>query len=652
MKICEQGIPKCAIYLPERPTQVESHSARELKKYLRKMSGADFRIVHGMPDTGPAIIVAEIAHTPLAGERQMAGESILRKVDDGRLFLVGADPRGTLIGVYAFLRDQLGCLFPQPRASNEYIPQIATIDVAEETYYHEPFLPQRYIIQYGSRDIVDWAAKTGMSYAGTPSLQECNPVTVRGEPGITIFSHACESIMPPSRYFDAHPEYFAYNPTQQSNARHTVKDGRDSYGICWTHPEVNRIFLEYFLDLFARNPHVTRYTFFPNDAQPPCYCDTCQQVEIPWQGINNATPQYTKNYLLFAARIAREVAKQFPSVRLEVGSYGCHADVPDDFTEELPDNLDVLFCIIERKWDRALDDPPTDEELHRTLAQTTVSSYEKDAWRYTRYQDVFAQWRRHVKGQLRYYDYLTSTFASCGMPFPVSRAACRTICYLKAQGFSGYASQWRDSPLIRASYGLSLYVTGRKMWDGNAEWDDLAREYCRGYFMSAAEPMVRYFTTLENAAHQVRFGIGIPELLQVFDRQTCDTCRQFLREASLTAVSAKVKRRIREQKILLEFGYLFWLTRQLELQLEKALNEDRLDDTYGLLAKHLKIDDRIQRLSDCRLLRWGKENRGLLHRHLMGSGADHRGILYAVKGMKNAVNARNQFLWYGEDERF
>jgi len=623
-----------------------------LKKYLRKMSGAHFAIARGIPDVGPGIVVAEIAHTPLAGERQMVGESILRTVDKRRLFLAGADPRGTLIGVYAFLRDQLGCIFPQPRAADEFIPTRTTIEVGEETYYHEPFLPLRYIIQGGSLDIVDWAAKTGMSFAGPPNLWEYESAIRRGEPGISIFSHACESIMPPSQYFDEHPEYFAYNPTQQTNAQRTVKDGRDSFGICWTHPEVNRIFQEYFLDFFARHPYVTRYTFFPNDGQPPCYCDTCRKVEDPWKGFNNNTPQYTKNYLLFTARIAKAVAEKFPSVRLEVGSYSGHADFPEDFSEELPENIDVLFCIIERKWDRALDDPPTEEELRSTLAQTTVSSYKTDAWRYTRYHDVFARWRKHMKGQFRYYDYLTSTFASCGMPFPVSRAACRTIRYLKTQGFSGYGSQWRDTPLIWASYGLSLYVTGRMMWDGNAQWDDLAREYCRGFFETAAEPMLRYFTTLEDAAHQVRFGLGIPEILQVFDRQTYETCRQLLREATSAAASAKVKRRIRDQKTLLEFGHLFWLTRQLELRIEAALKEDRLDDTYGLLAEHLKIDDRIQQLFDCPLLKWGKENRGLLHRHLMGSCADHRGILHVVKGMKNATNARARFLWYGEDERF
>jgi len=672
MKICEDGRAICFIHVPKKPTPVELHASRELKKYLKKMSGISFKVVRGIPDAGPAVVVAEAAHTPLAGQRQMSRESIRRVVDGGRLFLLGADPRGTVTGVYAFLRDELGCVFPQRRASDEYIPKKSTIEVTDEEYYHEPFLPLRYIIGGDDINLLDWSVKAGMSFVGPllednansdwrgettiltdkqaeKSVHEC--IALRGEPGLVVSSHACESIMPPSKYFDEHPEYYAYNPTQKPDALRRIKDGRDSFGICWTNPEVNQFFQKYFLDFFARHPYVTRFTFFPNDGQPPCYCEECRRVEEPWMSDGNDAVQYTKNYVLFAARIARAVAEKFPSVRIEVGSYAGHADLPDDFDEDLPENLDVIFCIIERKWDRALDDPPSNEELHETLDQALVSSYEHDAWKYTQYPHLFAKWRKFVKGEFRYYDYLTSTICSCCMLFPVSRAACRTIRYLEAQGFSGYGSQWVNSPPSWASYGLSLYVTSRTMWDGDKPWEDLAREYCRGFFEGAAEAMFQYFKTLEDSAHKVRFGMGIPEILQIFDRRTYESCRQLLCEARATKVPAKVKRRIRDQETLLEFGHLFWRTRQVEMKIEAALKEDRLSDTFALLAEHLKIDDQIQRLFDRPLLRSWKSWWGVIFRHIMGSLSDRRGILHAVKQMKEAVNAKNRDLWYGDSEK-
>ncbi|MDO8587339.1 MAG: DUF4838 domain-containing protein [Armatimonadota bacterium] len=665
MRICEGGVAKCSVCVPSDATPAELHAAKQLTKYLRKMSGASFRVVRGIPDSGPALIVADIAHTPLAGARAMAGQSIMRIMDGDRLFLVGADPRGTLIGVYDFLRAELGCVFPQFKPADEYLPEKATIDVSAKEYYHEPFLASRYCVCSPDLRMPDWSAKVGMSYAEPPValnwkgegpllheeaaakwVREC--ITLRGETNVSIFGHASRTIMPPSKYFDQHPEYFAYNPGQPSNAIRTVKDGRDSFGICWTHPEVNRIFQEFFLDLFAQHPYLTRFTFFPNDGQPPCWCDACRTVEEPWKGKTADNLQYTKNYLLFTARIARALAETFPHVRLEVGSYSSHTEIPDDFDDDLPENIDVIFCIFERKWDRALDDPPTDEELRETIPKALVSTWEKDAPKYTKYHELFAKWRKHIEGEFHYYDYLTSTAASCGMLFPVSRSSCRTVRCLRSQGFSGYGTQWFHVPVMWASYGLSFYVTARTMWDGDAQWEDLAREYCRGFFEEASEPMFQFFKTLEDSAHHVRFGMGIPEILQVFDRETYETCSQLLREAISAKVPGKVKRRIRDQQTLLEFGHLFWQTRQVEMKIEEALANDRLDDTFALLREHVKIDDRIQKLFDRPLLR---DRKNFIFRHIMGHLADKRGILHAVKLMKDATNKKNRDMWYEVDEK-
>jgi hypothetical protein len=668
LRICENGTAKCSIYVPKTPTPAEMYAASELTRYLKKVSGATFKIVRGIPDAGPAVVVADIVHTPLAGTRTMAKESILRVVDNERLFLVGSDPRGTLIGVYDFLRQEVGCIFPQLKPADEYIPSTATIDVSEKEYYHEPFLPWRYFIMNGNIDMMNWSAKVGTSFGGpqfdnnadldwqgeNALLREGQgerwaheAVTLRGESGVWIWAHASELIMPPSKYFDAHPEYYAYNPTQSSNAIRRVNEaGRDSFGVCWTHPEVIRIFTQFFIDFFTEHPYVNRFTFFPNDGQPSCLCDNCLKVEKPWKGKTADNLQYTKNYLLFTAKIARVVAEKFPHIRMEVGSYGSHTELPDNFSEDLPENLDVQFCVFERKWDRALDDPPTDEELRETLAKALISSYEKDALKYTRYHEVFDKWRKPVKGQFDYYDYLTSTFASCGMPFPVSMAACRTIHYLKSQGFSGYGTQWFNAEVMWASYGLSMYTTARTMWDGDAKWEDLANEYCRGFFEAAAKPMFKYFKTLEDSAHLVRFGMGIPEILQVFDAKTYETCRQLLREATSSGVPAKVKRRIGDQETLLEFGHLFWLTRQVEMKVEEAVKEDRLDDTFALFSEHLKIDVRIQKLFSKPLLKRWKGNDGVIYRHIMGDLADNRGILHVVKLMKNATNKKNRDMWY------
>lgn len=665
MKIVEDGRAMCDIHIPEDAFVVEFHSAGVLQKYIRKISGAKMKIVRGFPKKGPAICVSEKSHIDFEPAKKIKPESVMRLIDNERIFFIGGDRRGVLLGIYEFLH-QNGCVFAQPEI--EYIPEMKTIEVPETPYYHQPFMKTRYIIGAGDIKMLDWCAKIGMSHSVPPEATKTpefqgekeilseqtgknwakEAVELRGETGLYVWAHACESIMPPSKYFDNHPEYFAYNPCQKPDVLHRMKNGRDSFGICWTNPDVRKIFIEYFLDFFRKHPYVKHFAFFPNDGQPPCYCENCRKIEEPWQGITTKQLQYTKNYVLFAAEIARAVAEKFPHVTIEIGSYSGHTELPDDFDEDLPENLGVQFCIYERKWDRALDDPPSDEELRRTLAQTTVSTYEKDAKKYTIYPEVFAKWKKYIKGPVYYYDYLTSTLGSMGMLFPVSKGAMRTIKFLKQQGFEGYGSQWFNSPIIWTSYGLSLYIVSRTMWDENLSWEKLAYEYSFALYREAAEPMVEYHSILEESAKNVRFGMGIPEILQIFDSDTYKKCLEKINFAYKIVRSGKIKRRIKNQKILLEFGHLFWQTREIEKKIEDALKNDRMDDCFLLLSRHTKIDDKIQKLFNNPLLSGYKLWRGILYRHILGSTSDRRGLIHVINMLKDATNARFNNLWYND----
>jgi len=700
MRIVDKGRAMCAVAVPVKPTEVEQHSAKELVKYLKKISGARFAIRRGIPDQGPAVVVAEIGRTPFAGQRKMAPESILRAMDQGRFFLTGADPRGVLIGVYAFLRDELGCVFPQPAPADEFIPVKTTIDLSEKEYYHAPFLPVRYPVGWtGQVHEMDWYAKQGMSYGGS-SLSDAaifkqdqgeilsrkngkilakESIAVRGADGLYLGAHASEYLMPPAKYFDQHPEYFAYNPKQCTNGMRQVKDGRDSFGICWTNPDVIRIFTERILELFAAHPYLKVFTLMPNDGQPPCFCETCRKVEEPWEGVTTGL-QYTKNYVLFASKICDVVVRKYPHARIEIASYSSHTELPKDFDALLPANLDVLVCVIERKFDRSFDDPPSPQEVKRTLANVETAT-EKDALKYTYYPKVFRKWAKHVRGRLRFYDYLTSTYGSMGMLFPISRASWRNIHYLKSAGFSGYGTQFHSYsgedylPHIWASYGVSHYITARASWDGKLSWEYLLQEYCRGFFREAAKPMVKYFTTLEDSSRRHRLSLGIPEILQIFDAPTYQACSRALAQAAGRARCAKYKTRIQDQQDLLEFGHLFWRIRQVELKMRAAVAITRrrvpagtrfgcrylparpaamaaMDSMFKLLEEHAALDDQVQKLFDKPLLNWGKRT-GYLYYHLMGSTSDRRGVIDAMRLMKNAANAAKSLNynapWYAEE---
>ncbi|MGC9065309.1 MAG: hypothetical protein ACP5JO_01600 [Candidatus Ratteibacteria bacterium] len=112
------------------------------------------------------------------------------------------------------------------------------------------------------------------------------------------------------------------------------------------------------------------------------------------------------------------------------------------------------------------------------------------------------------------------------------------------------------------------------------------------------------------------------------------------------ATSGKIKKRIKDQKVLLEFGHLFWQTREIEKKIEYYLKQDNIDACFTLVAQHAKIDDRIQKLFNSPLLSTYKTWRGILYRHILGSTDDRRGLIHVIKLLKDATNLRFHNLWY------
>ncbi|MGB9642358.1 MAG: hypothetical protein ACPL3Q_04055, partial [Candidatus Ratteibacteria bacterium] len=177
MKIVEDGIALCNIHIPEKPFPVEIHSAKQLQKYLKKISGAKFKIVRGLPDNGPAICIAEKSHIGFEETKNMEPESIMRFVDNNRLFFIGGDSRGTLLGIYDFLNRELGCVFAQPEI--EFVPEKPTIEISERRFYHQPFMKSRYALGDGDEKMVEWCAKIGLSHSVPP--QEDKTPEFQGE---------------------------------------------------------------------------------------------------------------------------------------------------------------------------------------------------------------------------------------------------------------------------------------------------------------------------------------------------------------------------------------------------------------------------------------------------------------------------------------
>ncbi|MFW6059732.1 MAG: DUF4838 domain-containing protein, partial [Phycisphaeraceae bacterium] len=161
--LAEDGQAKCVIIHHPDATPPEQHAARELQRYLERITGATFeRRAAEAPGEGRAILIGSGPWTEdvvSADERAALGTEgyILRTAGDGkRLHVIGGRPRGTLYGVYDLLRDEFACRWFTPRIERVPSRPTLTVDALDRTYV--PPFEYRHI-RYHMADDPDWAAK-------------------------------------------------------------------------------------------------------------------------------------------------------------------------------------------------------------------------------------------------------------------------------------------------------------------------------------------------------------------------------------------------------------------------------------------------------------------------------------------------------------
>ncbi len=115
---------------------VERFAAEELARYIEKISGVGLPVSAAEVD-GPALSVGRTGLSERAGIRvpsryQDDDGFVIRSIGDD-VVLVGANTRGTLYAVYAFL-EKIGCRWYAPNfelyeGRAEFVPRLATIEV-------------------------------------------------------------------------------------------------------------------------------------------------------------------------------------------------------------------------------------------------------------------------------------------------------------------------------------------------------------------------------------------------------------------------------------------------------------------------------------------------------------------------------------------
>ncbi len=353
-----RGVNDCKIVIPENAHIVEKTASEELQNYIERSLGIKLSVVTEKQAEGKCIYVG---HTEYAKANNVLGkskENWIIKMVDGNLVLTGGverGDRGIIYATYHFLEENLGV-----RWWNGLEDDVLTLDKFEiaEDFCREgtPYFPYRKPLT----DILEGADGAGegkypfiprsrinvlsplddnIESVYEPIVRKYGDMLTHGRPHHV---HVMGKYFPKEETYAEHPEWFAWNEDKKAR----IKVGH----FCLSNEEFFNALMEKLLGYIKEDvelaektgvelPYYYSLSFDDLDAEYFfCHCPECKK-KLEKSGISGYALQ-------FINRVAREVKKLYPWVKIEFLAYVVFSNPPKDDT--VPDENVVIRLAADR----------------------------------------------------------------------------------------------------------------------------------------------------------------------------------------------------------------------------------------------------------------------------------------------------------------
>ena len=495
--IAENGQAKAEIVIPAQPSVYVKFAADELKGYLDKITGGDFKIT-SKPTSAVNIRMGQSPEAAAAGlnPEVLKRDGFFISAKNKDVFIVGRDnplvkqldlfllfydetQRGTLLGVYEFL-EQLGVRWPAPGTEHEFVPTLTTLKIPESMQKIEPFFPDRQLSsgfwnfmtaypdagQYcrNGNDIFLWGLRLKMSGRG-----------------MAAGCHSEYSLKLKDAYGD-HPERFAL-----------INGKRDFNYSCWTDPAVAAMWKKsadvYFsggkpadagfpdLKPYYNSswpwPFISQEDFMIDPMDHYVGCDGCCRC----QRCNTFREKYPcedDSELIWKviAEVAESIKEKHPGKFISTLVYPPKMKLPKYV--KIPDNVRVRVCI------RGPINVPTPSRMKPELDlvkswSNALGNNKPPLWIY----QVEAALGRKLPGMPETYPHQISEFLK------IFR--------------NDIAGIFFDQYVFTQTHrNLDMYITARMMWNPDREIEQELTDYFKSYYGPAAEPAQKLFKRFED----------------------------------------------------------------------------------------------------------------------------------------------------------
>lgn len=484
--IAKKGYSDYSIVIPKNAHIIEKTAAEELASYLEKALGAKLPIVSEENFSGKGIYIGK---TEFAAENGILGKSkenwIMKMVGDSLVLTGGKDAgdRGIIYSVYHFIEDVLGVRWWSPY--EEDVPALKKLSLDSDFYregtpdffYRKPLLcSDRGIDGYINmvRCRVNSISPIDDGIPDGPLDKDVRRYGDVMHVGRPHHVHVMGKLFPREELFDKHPEWWAWNKV---NKKHMIKGHN-----CFSNEEFFNAYKEKLLAFIEEDIKLAEeegiefpfmYSLSPDDlsAGAFCQCEKCEAI-IEKSG-------YSGYLMNFGNRMAREINKIYPFVRLEMIAYSNFIEPPKDGM--LPDkNLDVELAAVCSE-----------------IASPISSDMNRE---YKRLLDAWSDICKKAGCNLYIYDYMYNI--RINYPLPLFTRIGQLVRDYKEAGAVGVFIETQNE--IADFWPVNNYLMTHLLEDTSLDEKELASDFIKRYYGRAAKYVEKYVEVLTKCAERNR----------------------------------------------------------------------------------------------------------------------------------------------------
>lgn len=461
--LLENGEVKATVVYSDGASESLIAAADFMAATLERMSGSNGvrTAVKDGSESGFSIYVGMAANSAAIDLSDVNDDGYKLEIKPEGIYIVGKTDDATRNGIYDFLETHLECMYVSPE--NTYVPLCPTVKLALEEKTVNPTITWRKVYQYESVQN-GWYERLKMN--GTIVKEGENSIELYNEWG--TWCHSSFEFVPPEKYFDEHPEYYA-KFLGKRRYQFNVLGRTFPTHLCYTNEEVYQIAEAELVKRIEANPEVKFWDFSIMDTYfATCRCKECKKF-------NKEAGSEMGTLLAFLNRLADAIRDDYPDVYLSTLAYQRVKNPPKNM--KCAPNLCINVCAF----------PGTQSYPYSTEGGIKASR---------EFAERVVEWGK-ICDNILVWDYVVN-FTHLKLPFPNFEFQKENLEFYLENNIRFVFHQGSREPMDENAE-MRTYLLSRQLWDKDVDLLALAKKYVAVVYGDAAGLVEEYMDTA-NAA--------------------------------------------------------------------------------------------------------------------------------------------------------